>query len=397
MARCHFVAMSGTPTKRSLRDYSHLLPLALGPGNSPVPTGTEIDDWADALDERPHQDFPIVLPGALTLLRGPQEQGLDPLTGARCAFRRRLVETPGVVATEEAPLAVGLTISPLRVRLAKETREVFATLVKKGDGGWELPDGQTFTDGMRVWQVARQVALGFYYQWSPPAPPVWKAARKAWHKACREILSRNRRNLDSESQVAEAVAVGQYPQAEQALYQWLKVEKSFEPNTVPVWLERGPLEAAAKWAAKGPGIIWTEHRAFAAALAHLTGLPYYGRNGQDAAGRAIPEFGLNPACGHGTVIASLANRTGRNLQGWSRNLVTCPPPSNEWWEQLLGRTHRDGQVGDVTFDVLVTCREYVEAFAQACRDAMYVEQTTGQIQKLSYADYMMPVPDEVSL
>lgn len=48
-----FVAMSGTMIKDSLRNFAHLLRWSLGAENAPIPqTEGELDEWADALDER---------------------------------------------------------------------------------------------------------------------------------------------------------------------------------------------------------------------------------------------------------------------------------------------------------------------------------------------------------
>ena len=56
-------------------------------------------------------------------------------------------------------------------------------------------------------------------------------------------------------------------------------------------------------------------------------------------------------------------------------------------EQLIGRTHRDGQYSDeVTVELLMLCRENVEAFAQSVKDAHYVDETWGTPQKLLLAD-----------
>jgi hypothetical protein len=66
-------------------------------------------------------------------------------------------------------------------------------------------------------------------------------------------------------------------------------------------------------------------------------------------------------------------------------------------EQLLGRTHRDGQTADeVTADIVVSSAEHVLAFDQAKRDARFLEDLTGQNQKLLFADVVFPTPEEVN-
>jgi hypothetical protein len=79
---------------------------------------------------------------------------------------------------------------------------------------------------------------------------------------------------------------------------------------------------------------------------------------------------------------------GTNLQAWSTNLVLEPLGNGEAWEQLLGRTHREGQADE---DVLVLVpywdRAAVAAVDAARADAEYVQQATGQRQKLLLASW----------
>ncbi len=378
---CRLVAMSGTITKRSLRDYAHLLLRCLGPEHAPVTRHQrELEEWADALDERPRVDADARIdPGALLALCTPEElkEGLD---GVRRAFGRRLVQSPGVVATREGQLGCSLSIASI---VPKPDNHLTAALRHLRDT-WELPDGTPFSEGLRVFQAARQIALGFYYKWDPPAPIPWLEARRAWYSECRRILTTNRRDLDSELQVTNAVDAGLYPEALEHLERWRGIKASFEPNPVPVWLSDNAIDAAIKWAALGPGIVWTEHTAFAERLAERSGLTYYGPRGKDTrTGRAIED-----ADPRQSLIASVAsNAEGRNLQAWCRNLVVSPPSSGSTWEQLIGRTHRDGQEADeVTVDVVIACDEHRQAMTQAMADARYIEAQTQQAQKLTYAD-----------
>ncbi len=392
-----FVTMSGTITTRSINDYAHLLRRTIA--DAPIPRShTETDEWAQALDETKSETR--IGTGALVLLCNAEEAALhrtDPLQACRMAWRRRLVETNGVVATTEGFEGASLSITALEPRLGTATNAAFRRL--RAD--WELPDGQPLAVALDMWRHARELGLGFFYRWDPPAPKEWLVRRKLWCSACRYILGSNRRALDSELDVTRAVAAGVYPHPitvqagdlfpSDALRAWLDVKPTFEPNTVPVWLDDGAIQSAAEWAATGPGIIWTEHTAFATRLSQVTGLPYYGTQGRDQQGRRIPEEGM-PGTGVGTIIASIeSNFEGRNLQAWSRNLITSPPANGRRWEQLLARTHRDGQAADeVSFDIFVACHEHADAFAQAQADARFIETTTGQAQKILYADTDVP-------
>jgi hypothetical protein len=84
------------------------------------------------------------------------------------------------------------------------------------------------------------------------------------------------------------------------------------------------------------------------------------------------------------MVASIpANGEGRNLQVWDRNLITMVPPGALIWEQLLGRTHRDGQLAEeVTVDVLLGCKEHLDAWYGALSGAQAALDTTGMSQKL---------------
>ena len=216
-------------------------------------------------------------------------------------------------------------------------------------------------------------------------PESWLLARREWAHACRAIISDNRRHLDSELMVRRAIE--HYPWARPILKAWQDIEPSFTPNTVPVWLDDQALDVCARWAAESTGIVWCEHVAFAKKLAERTGLSYYGRDGLDQRTRFIDD-----ADPQRSFIASVAsNAEGRNLQAWCRNLITSVPANGVQWEQLIGRTHREGQeADDVTFDVLYGCAEHVRALWRAKADAQYILDTTGAEQKLLIADITYP-------
>ena len=124
-------------------------------------------------------------------------------------------------------------------------------------------------------------------------------------------------------------------------------------------------------------------------LAQETGLTYYGAGGT-CAGKMIEDE-------TGTCIASiLANSEGRNLQHFSQNLVVSCPPGGTVWEQMLGRTHRDGQLADVVgVDLLLCCYEQWDVFRQARRDAEYTERTMSQCQKLNFADITIQLEEAI--
>jgi hypothetical protein len=367
--RVDFCGMSGTVTKRSIRDFAHLTSWALRQTNPLPESFPVVDEWARALDAAvaPHRRLG---PGALRALGEPLRPG----------FRDRLVQSPGVVATQEPPLPIDLDV---RSDVAQHPANVDAAfhLLRTA---CTTPDGWDLMDGMAVWRAARELADGFYYRWDPRPPPAWAEPRKAWAATAREILGSNRRNLDTELQVREAVRAGFYPWAISALEAWERVAPSFVPNPVPVWLSDHTVEAAVRWADAHPqGIVWVDHVALGEAL-ERAGVPYYGAEGL----RAATGERIEAVAGRRAVAASVAAcGTGRNLQAWRDNLVLSAPPNGAQWEQLLGRTHRDGQAADrVTLTVSMGCVEDVRGFWRAVEDSAYMEEMTGQAHKLVHAN-----------
>lgn len=380
-----FAGASGTITKRSLHDYAHIILWALK-NKTPLPKNySDLELWADALDERKGQ-IKRADPGALEVFCNEEEKKLwatDKHRAARLAFRRRLVETAGVVASVETPIDATLSVQAQEFPVSAALEAAFLKL--RTD--WETPDGWPIMDGLDLFRHSRELALGFFYKWDPRPPDHWLVARKAWSKFVRQALKHSQQH-DSELQVRRA-----HPDAPE-LRAWQAVVGEFEPNTVPVWIDDSALKFCAEWAKQEKGIIWTEHTVFGERLASDFGLAYYGRGGLNAAGRPIESHPVGTP-----LVASIqSNAEGRNLQAWSTNLVTSFPPNGGASEQLIGRTHRDGQEADeVSFDVLCLCAEHVGALWQAVKDCRYVADSTGSPQKLLLAGIDFPMADDLAL
>lgn len=76
--------------------------------------------------------------------------------------------------------------------------------------------------------------------------------------------------------------------------------------------------------------------------------------------------------------------TGHNLQhAWARCLVVVPYASPKWWEQMIGRFHRPGQLRDeVRVDVALPCAEAKKAIDRALAGAVRAELVGRTPQKL---------------
>lgn len=413
------VALSGTITKRSIHDYAHIAAWCLkktNPTPRDFPTRYE---WSCVIDEKPRvteDGFSSRLaPGALIEFCNEEERATysqDPLRCIRRAYRRRLTDTPGVVATQEGPMAdCSLTITSEVLTMPEaEAMNVVRVLRQQ----WERPDGEPILDAIELWRHLREAACGFWYRWNPSAPKEWRDARRDWAKVVREVLKHNRLGLDSESQVRRAVSMStepaeaevdehatrrneerrryhNYRQYADTLQIWRDISPSFQPKTEAVWFSRTVLDRCVKFLkeAEGP-IVWVEHVEFGLGLAQMTGLPFFQRGGVDQFKKPIEDYeeeGRSRGVGTPIICSIQSNAEGRNMQPWRSNLVVSPPTAGSIWEQFIGRTHRDGQEADeVTVLLPIVLREQALAFERACNDARYIEDTTGQSQKLCYAD-----------
>lgn len=372
------VAMTGTIQRKSIRDFAHILRWALK-DKAPVPMrDSEVDEWALALDETIENEFRRIQPGALLSLATPEDIAeYGELVAARRGFRRRLRETPGVVASAESGTAVeaGLTIKAIRYDVSPEIRGFYETLRNEKIA----PTGEELWEAAEVWKHARELALGFCQRWDPPAPEDWKAARKAWFQFVRGVLQRSR-TWDSPDHVAQACDAGKLPSDK--LEAWRKIKDSFIPNPVPVWHDDAALKVCAKWMRR-PGLVWVGHVPFAERLSEMTGAKYYGAKGLASDGEFIDDADNSKAI----VVSSDANREGRNLQRkWHRNLIVTMPEGWDVFHQLVGRTHRPEQpASEVVVDVLLGCAEHERAWRKACAGAYASRDTVGSMSKIIVA------------
>jgi hypothetical protein len=376
---CRFAFLSGTITNRSIRDYAHLIELALRK-NSPLPKGyRELKDWAGALDVNPEY---LMAPGALKTFCNPGEE-------VREGFRRRLVDTAGVVATDQGAIGTSLVIRRLRPQLPQKLYQLMAQVRKT----WSLGDDE-FSTSLELFRVLRQLACGFHYRWAWPdgiKDRAWLDARAAWSREVRQKLSQSLEGLDSPLLLSQAAerhyqwdARGRKkPRPKKAWDsttwpEWRDEKDKRPPPTATHWVNQFLVSEAIEWArgsSSEPAIIWYEHRALGEAIAELGGFPHYGA-ATDASQAKEP-----------VIVCSMKTQgTGKNLQHYSRNLFTSMPPNGSTFEQIVGRTHRPGQLADeVIVDWFGHTPETEAALAAVIDDAEYTQKTTGARQKVLYA------------
>ncbi len=347
-------------------------------------------------------------PGALVQLATDEDwtnkdgTRAEPQTAARRGYRRRLTETPGVVAYSKKYDGASLLIDEFpEPKYSQATEDAFAKLRTE----CKLPDGSPSDGGMDNWRIERQLAVGFYGIWDPWPPEEWYLKRKAWHAAERSILGGNPWRLDSAFQVANLCAKppmqGDTPRifaAKIAYREWVAVRdapqpdtgKPFAPNFRPVWIDDALLKAVAKWMANNKGLVWVEHVAFAGALAKMTGASYFGAQGEDARGRAVED--ARPAKDGSIILSIESNIEGRNLQEWwSDNLITTSIKGGDKMEQLLGRTLRDGQTSDeVEAHLYFGCRANLSGWLQNIADCHYEADSAVEDAMILTCDRAVP-------
>lgn len=369
--RRRIACLSGSITSRSVNDYDHLCDLVRGDG-SPLPRDWFVQrEWGLALDAT---DTPTP-PGALSALGDPVRDG----------FRRRLVETPGVVATTTND--PGMTLVFNRVPL-KAPKAVLDTL-KAVRETWLRPDGFPLRETIEVYALQRQLACGFYYRRIYPRGESkdliqeWITAKKEYDGEVRDQLKRNVPGLDQPLLCWNAARDGRWKSETWA--RWAAVKSLVKPSKETVWLDTFLIDAAVDWAREKPGIVWVEAEALRAAfsIAEGAGIPVYA-GGKKAAAAIIREDGSR------SIVASMkAFNAGINLQhAFNRALITTSPADNALLEQVVARTHRPGQKADeVSVDFYLHTPELADALATARAKAQYVEETTENSQKLRIATW----------
>jgi hypothetical protein len=403
---CEFVGASGTVTHRSVMDYGHLLNLGLDDA-SPVPHSfLELKTWADALDEDV-QEYARAKPGALFDFCREGET-------ARDGYRRRLLESPGVVSSSDFSTSIGLTVRETPMPEAPPAVvEAFTRLRNKA----EMPDGEKCSSALGQARHARELTLGFFLRWVWPEgkrDQEWLDARKIWRSYVRKVTqkSHNGRWYDTEMQVANAVRRGELDAlvVDERTGQWVNAHDTWfpvradrrarwgqdEPPREIVWLSDYMVEHLEQWASKNLGIVWVENVLF---MEHLR------KRGNTCFGAGENEVELED--GKRSVFCSYAHATGKNLQIWDRMYFPNPLTSGKAWEQGLGREHRPNcrkwagkqyEFSDeVVADVSIGCREAWWSFTRSKLDARYTEETLGQPQRLNRATLVDMTTEETVL
>jgi len=385
------MALSASVTSKSIKDYAHILAITHGTVRSPLPVSyRSLNVWADALDADV-PDHRRVQPGALLELC---REGELPRHG----FRRRLVDTPGVVtstqtAFEDSP-APRLLIHDMPVTTVPQPivdafrlmRTEFKTL-----GGDEIADGKA------QWRHANTLAFGFYTRWVWPRNEPdheWLNTRKDWKSQVRKTIIASARSLtpfDSEGTVRRACEEGALDHVStredvmNAYAAWFAIKErygKYGPPVETVWFTHDMLELVARQceyvASGGATIVWVRNPSMGELLARRLGWKYFGAGAEGIEDHRRP------------CVASIQSHgTGRNLQHYYwRNVYVARPFNGAHWEQVLCRTWRPGQQSPLVENFVYNhCREMWEVLERSREHAAYIEDTIWNPQALLRAEY----------
>ena len=435
------VALSGTITKKKIADYAHLARWCLKE-QAPVPIR---DTAVEAFGAVINADVSGTIQTDLDrkrmdeLIVWAKEQGRDPYArqgdvgltvqeATREAYQYRLRTAPGVVATTDASVDCSLIISwaePQRPSTVDAERMV--ELMRKVVEEMVTPDGDVIEFGMHSYKWLWELTGGFYNSLTWPTATMLKARwanngkvlsdmeceallqgalnhnklLQKYHRLLRVYLDgQHHPGCDSPMLVgAELKRLHDGHPAKHpipsALRDAWEAQKAAHYSDLP---ERGgqpvricsyKVDAAVAWCKaheKVGGLIWYHHPAIGNWLHEkLTAaeIPH-----------TFAAAGKNEAAyNDGLVICSYSHATGKNLQKQSHNLILEIRREAHVAEQMLGRTHRQGQkADDVRVDVIVSNGFDLAVFNALIRDADYAQMTTGMKQRLCYATYAPVVP-----
>lgn len=385
-------AMSASITSKSLRDYAHILAITHGKDRMPLPSSWPVlEMWAGAIDSDV-DEYKRIHPGALMDFCEPNEN-------ARQGYRKRLVETPGVVAARTSAFGDGpapeLRIYDVPVeRVPEAVTEAFRKLRRE----WHTPGGEEISDAKSLWRHCGALAFGYYQKWLWPNDQPdheWLNRRKTWHKNVRMAITHGSRNgiiYDSElmvrraceSELAEGGPNG--IDVMEAWRQWTTVAERYGPDGPPkqvVWYSEEMVALVVAQCAylmqNAKTIVWVRNPELGRKLASGLGVVYFG-----AGDEGIEQH--RQSC-----VASIeAHGTGRNLQSFHRAIFVARPFNGAHWEQVLCRMWRPGQLYPVV-DAFVYnhCRELWEVLERSRGDAAYIEDTISTPQALLRAQFFI--------
>lgn len=442
------VAMSGTITKKSVKDFYKILKACLKK-NCPMPMGDKMaDEWAQLLDATASTgDYVPPSSGTGPLLPliewakkwFPNEPGKPPrftddVFGFRRAFHERLNTAPGVVTSGSNDIGVSLQLvnQPVADYEKCEGWPELSRLMDQIDYTMLTPNGDQIEHAIHCYKWKIELTAGFYNELTWPTVPVYAHRKGIAEAKAVETLDHAMVHHKAGQLYAKELRTWLAEKSKPGLDTPFLVggdmnrngAKNVGSNLHRVWKEMRDLDfegrperdsravrvcpykvnAAVQWVfahvnAKGGephggAILWVNHIELGVWLTEvlrLAGVDAVHCPSGTRANDEICAIGDPNRGGKGgkIVVASYhAHGQGKNLQAFQHQYFVEFPREADKGEQTLGRTHRNGQQAD---ELVVYTNRTLEfddrVFAATLNDALYAHQTSGNRQKLIYASY----------
>jgi hypothetical protein len=429
------VALSGTMTTKSVMDYFHLIKAALREG-TPLPlTAQAAAEWGSVVDSAAEPtEFQFLPLTPLVDWARKNFSGVDipfGVTGFRAAYRLRLTSAPGVVASGDSDIGVSLVMSNLAVQNYETHPEwpKLKELIDNVNNLYLTPNGDEIKHAIHTWRWHFELSAGFYNERVWPTVDALAKRRnctieaagdmldagQAFHEADQKysrvlrpfLQDYSKPGLDTPMLVAGDMAKHGGKNVPSDIYRAWKLCKEIEvgearqgrevlerdKRAVRVcdykvahairWAQdpdfRPPDRGAILWYWNQELGQWLYEQAIAAGLdaLHLD------------AGPVSDKLLLEDSTYEKVCICSIpAHGTGKNLQRFQHQIVVQFPRSAKDAEQMIGRTHRNGQEADNLDVWRCDTSEFDQMnFAACLNDALYIQQTTSSRQKIVYAGY----------
>lgn len=445
-------ALSGTITDKSIMDYYHLIKWCLGE-SCPLPlNGHLASEWAVKIDagaSSTEATGPILPLLEWAVGNFPGERITEDTAGFRAAYRLRLKSCPGVSASGDAEIKPSLVLHNMPVPSPEKSPgwDRLEDLRRGVIERWTTPNGDEIDHAIHTFKWLYELTAGFYNELIFPEVEAFAEDRSIDFRAAHELIEQARDHHTTVQKYAKSlrdwieekgrdkldtpmlVGLEMHRNGAQNvgydLYEaWLLQKESFSDLREAMLSHRahhGSLEEldkevgrslrfsrvvrvcpykidhAVRWVQgqpKGKGlIVWVMHKGIGEwiveALRQAGEDPLY-----CPAGPQGNQDILDPGNRKRRIVASVtAHGVGKNLQAFERQLYLQWPRNAKKAEQSLGRMHRNGQQAGTVWACTNTTTEFDQlCFAASLNDALYIHQSTGNRQKLIYADYSPGLP-----